>query len=126
MKQRKLARGGPIVSAIGLGCMGMSDFYGDRDDRKSIATIHRALDGQIPKEQKRREHACALRKSRDRGTKHNGVSVAFRTQCFGECDASLASLSSLNITAGMCMYAISPPASIKIGIYRLGSVHGRK
>src|SRR3984893_6304547 len=44
MKQRKLGRGGPIVSAIGLGCMGMSEFYGKGDEEESIATIHRAVD----------------------------------------------------------------------------------
>lgn len=44
MKQRILGRQGPVVSALGLGCMGMSEFYGPRDDQESIATIHRALD----------------------------------------------------------------------------------
>jgi aryl-alcohol dehydrogenase-like predicted oxidoreductase len=44
MKQRKLGRGGPVVSAIGLGCMGMSDFYGDRDEQESLAAIRRALE----------------------------------------------------------------------------------
>ena len=44
MRQRKLGRGGPVVSALGLGCMGMSDFYSGRDDEESMATLHRALD----------------------------------------------------------------------------------
>ncbi|MBI3811677.1 MAG: aldo/keto reductase [Nitrospirae bacterium] len=44
MKKRRLGKSGLSVSAIGLGCMGMSEFYGRHDDRKSIETIHRALD----------------------------------------------------------------------------------
>jgi len=44
MKTRKLGANGPEVSAIGLGCMGMSAFYGGADEAQSISVIHRALD----------------------------------------------------------------------------------
>src|SRR5215211_2195959 len=44
MERRALGRQGLSVSVLGLGCMGMSDFYAGRDDTESIATIHRALD----------------------------------------------------------------------------------
>jgi aryl-alcohol dehydrogenase-like predicted oxidoreductase len=44
MKMRKLGQGGPEVSAVGLGCMGMSAFYGGSDEAQSIEVIHRALD----------------------------------------------------------------------------------
>ncbi len=44
MKTRRLGSQGLTVSTLGLGCMGMSDFYAGRDDAESLATIHRALD----------------------------------------------------------------------------------
>ena len=47
MITRRLGRTGPVVSALGLGCMGMSDFYGPADRAESIATIHAALDAGV-------------------------------------------------------------------------------
>src|SRR5215475_2859555 len=47
MNTRKLGKTGPATSMIGLGCMGMSDFYGPSDRQESIATIHAALDAGI-------------------------------------------------------------------------------
>ncbi len=47
MNRRKLGKAGPTTSAIGLGCMGMSDFYGPADRSESIATIHAALDAGV-------------------------------------------------------------------------------
>ena len=44
MRERKLGKGGPEISAVGLGCMGMSISYGEPDDAESIATIHRAIE----------------------------------------------------------------------------------
>ncbi|UOY90977.1 aldo/keto reductase [Ectobacillus sp. JY-23] len=47
MKLRQLGTNGPTVSALGLGCMGMSDLYGNADRKESIATIHEALEGGV-------------------------------------------------------------------------------
>jgi aryl-alcohol dehydrogenase-like predicted oxidoreductase len=44
MKQRKLGNQGLVVSELGLGCMGMSEFYGTPDETEAIATLHRALE----------------------------------------------------------------------------------
>ena len=47
MQERKLGKNGPVVSALGLGAMGMSDMYGPSDRSESIATIQAALDAGI-------------------------------------------------------------------------------
>ena len=47
MEHRRLGSTGPRVSALGLGCMGMSDFYGPADRAESLATIHAALEAGV-------------------------------------------------------------------------------
>ncbi len=67
MKQRHLGSQGLTVSAMGLGCMGMSEFYGPGDEVESIATIHRALElGSIP------EHGRHVRYRQERGPRWQG------------------------------------------------------
>ena len=46
-QSRQLGSNGPRVFTLGLGCMGMSDFYGPADESESIATIHAALDAGV-------------------------------------------------------------------------------
>ena len=47
MDKRPLGKNGPLVSEVGLGCMGMSDFYGPADEKESVATIHAALEAGV-------------------------------------------------------------------------------
>ncbi|MEX0280135.1 MAG: aldo/keto reductase [Arenibacterium sp.] len=65
-QQRRLGNGGPVVSPIGLGCMGMSDFYGPADEGESLATIHAAM-----------EHGITLFDTADfYGSGHNEMLIA--------------------------------------------------
>jgi aryl-alcohol dehydrogenase-like predicted oxidoreductase len=47
MDSYELGADGPVVSSVGLGCMGMSDFYGPTNEAESIATIHAAMDAGV-------------------------------------------------------------------------------
>src|SRR5437660_5629291 len=60
MKTRSLGRSGLTVSALGLGCMSMSEFYGPGDDAESTATIHRAIELGVTFFDRSEEHTSEL------------------------------------------------------------------
>jgi hypothetical protein len=66
-RTRQLGAAGPAVSAVGLGCMGMSGTYGAADREQSIATIHAALDGGVTLLDRPGRELARLRREPGRG-----------------------------------------------------------
>lgn len=127
MQQRSLGSNGPEVSELGLGCMGMSDFYGPADEAESIATVHAALDAGITLLDTGDYYAaghnelliCEALRGRDRG----GVAISVK---FGLLRAPVGQIVGIDgrpaAVKSALAYSLRRLGTDYVDVYRLGRV----
>jgi aryl-alcohol dehydrogenase-like predicted oxidoreductase len=122
---RSLGSTGPVVSAIGLGCMGMSDFYGPADEAESIATIHASLDAGVTLldtgDYCAAGHNELLIREALRGRDRNSVSISVKFGLMRAPDGSVVGVDGRPAAVKNALaYSLRRLGTDHVDIYRLG------
>jgi aryl-alcohol dehydrogenase-like predicted oxidoreductase len=122
---RSLGSTGPVVSAIGLGCMGMSDFYGPADEAESIATIHASLDAGVTLLDTGDYYAAGhnelLIREALRGRDRNSVSISVKFGLMRAPDGSVVGVDGRPAAVKNALaYSLRRLGTDHVDIYRLG------